>query len=289
MEQGPDYKHLYEQQSLEVLELRQTVASLSHQLTEIKRLIYGSKTEKFIPADDTQSTQLNLDMPVTEPVSKPAPKLQQITYNRQLKNTDATSAHNGRMKLPEHLERKEIVIEPADTKGMRRLGEEITEELEYKPGRLYVNRFVRPKYVSADNNSIVIAPMVDRPLPKVIAGPGLLAQIVIDKYADHLPLHRQQQRFTRENVNIPYSTITDWVSATCKLITPLYDALRKEVLSSDYLHVDETPIKVLDRDKKGETHRGFYWVYHSSIKDIVLFDYQPGRGREVRWSCFHGQ
>ena len=87
----------------------------------------------------------------------------------------------------------------------------------------------------------------------------LLAQIVIDKYVDHLPLHRQQQRFARENVNFPYSTITDWVSVTCKLITPLYDALQKEVLASDYLHVDETPIKVLDRDKKGETHRGYYW------------------------------
>jgi transposase len=280
MELEPDYKQLYFQQLTELQQLRQTAASLSHQLAEIKRLIYGSKTEKFIPADDTQSIQLNLDMPVPGPVSLPAPKVQQITYNRQLKNTDTSSAHNGRMKLAEHLERKDIVIEPAGTEGMRRLGEEITEELEYEPGRLFVNRFIRPKYVSADNNSIVIAPMVDRPLPKAIAGPGLLAQIVIDKYADHLPLHRQQQRFTRENVNIPYSTITDWVSATCKLITPLYDALQKEVLASDYLHVDETPIKVLDRDKKAETHRGYYWVYHNSIKDMVLFDYQPGRGRE---------
>jgi transposase len=107
-----------------------------------------------------------------------------------------------------------------------------------------------------------------------------LAQIVIDKYVDHLPLHRQQQRFNREKINIPYSTISDWVSNTCKLITPLYDALQKEVLSSGYLHADETPIKVLDKDKKGETHRGYFWVYHNSLQDMVLFDYQPGRGRE---------
>ncbi|MBE7172682.1 MAG: IS66 family transposase [Williamsia sp.] len=184
------------------------------------------------------------------------------------------------MKLPEHLERRDIIVEPDETQGMRKIGEEITEELEYEPGKLYVNRYIRPKYVSADNASIVIAPMVDRPLPKAIAGPGLLAQIVIDKYVDHLPLHRQQQRFSRENVNLAYSTITDWVSATCKLIAPLYDALKKEVLASDYLHVDESPIKVLDRDKKGETHRGYYWVYHNSLADMVLFDYQPGRGRE---------
>ncbi len=164
--------------------------------------------------------------------------------------------------------------------GCREIGQEVTEELEYQPGKLYVNRYIRPKYVSADNMTILIAPMPERPLPKAIAGPGLLAQIVIDKYVDHLPLYRQQQRFSREKINIPYNTITDWVSNTCKLITPLYDALQKEVLASDYLHADETPIKVLDKDRKGETHRGYFWVYHNSLQDMVLFDYQPGRGRE---------
>jgi hypothetical protein len=102
----------------------------------------------------------------------------------------------------------------------------------------------------------------------------------IDKYVDHLPLYRQQQRFARENINIPYSTITDWVTGACKLILPLYDALQKEVLRSDYLHADETPIKVLDKDKKGQTHRGYFWLYHISLLDLVLFDYQQGRGRE---------
>ncbi|MEO5995439.1 MAG: transposase [Chitinophagaceae bacterium] len=103
-----------------------------------------------------------------------------------------------------------------------------------------------------------------------MARPGLLAQIVIDKYVDHLPLYRQQQRFAMENINIPYSTITDWVTGACKLILPLYDALQKEVLRSDYLHADETPIKVLDKDKKGQTHRGYFWVYHNSLLDRSL-------------------
>jgi hypothetical protein len=134
--------------------------------------------------------------------------------------------------------------------------------------------------VSADNATILIAAMPDRPLPKAIAGPGLLTQIVIDKYIDHLPLHRQQQRFSREKINIPYSTLTDWVASTCKLIKPLYDTLVKAALATDYLHADETPIKVLDRDKKGETHHGYYRVYHNSLEDLVLFDYRPGRGRE---------
>src|SRR3954447_3976525 len=129
-------------------------------------------------------------------------------------------------------------------------------------------------------NPIITAPMIERPLPKAIAGAGLLAQIVIDKYVDHLPLYRQMERFKREGINIPYSTITDWVSNTCKLILPLYDALKLPILQSDYLHADESPIKVLDKDKKGETHRGYFWVYHNSIERLVLFEYQPGRGRE---------
>lgn len=95
-----------------------------------------------------------------------------------------------------------------------------------------------------------------------------------------LPLYRQMQRFERSGVKLRYSTLTDWVGATCKLIEPLYQALVREVIKCNYLHVDETPIKVLDKDKKGQTHRGYYWVYHNSIDKIVFFDYQQGRGRE---------
>jgi transposase len=100
--------------------------------------------------------------------------------------------------------------------------------------------------------AVTHAPMIERPLPRAIAGAGLLTQIIIDKYADHLPLHRQMERFKREGINIPYSTITDWVSGTVNLISTLYDALKKKILQSDYLHADETPLKVLDKDKKAK-------------------------------------
>jgi transposase len=145
------------------------------------------------------------------------------------------------MKLPEHLERRIITLEPsADTTGLTCIGEEVTEELDYEPGRLLVNRYVRPKYAKQDKEGVLIAPVAERPLPKAIAGAGLLAQIIIDKYVDHLPLYRQQQRFSRENITIPYATLTDWVHNSCRLIEPLYEALRKEVTASDYLHADET-------------------------------------------------
>ena len=268
-----DYKALYEQSQLDILQLRQ-------ELDQLKKMIFGSRQERFV-ANSADSTQMAMGLESEVVAATSLVNAKKIEYIRsKVILTNPATSHQGRMKLPEHLERKEILVDVVHPEGSRQIGQEITEELEYQPGKLYVNRFIRPKYVNPDNQRILIAQMPERPLPKAIAGPGLLAQIVIDKYVDHLPLHRQQQRFSREQINIPYSTITDWVSNTCKLISPLYEALAKEVLASDYLHADETPIKVLDRDKKGETHRGYFWVYHNSLQDLVLFDYQPGRGRE---------
>jgi transposase len=277
MQATVDYKTLYEENA----QLRYQVASLTHQIKELQRLIFGSKHERFILLNNPPS-QLTLDIQAEAVAQCTITDAKKIEYTRTTATiTENKKEHRGRMKLPDHLERREIIITPTeDISNCKKIGEEITEELEYESGRLFVNRYVRPKYVSENNERIMIASMVERPLPKAIAGAGLLAQIVIDKYVDHLPLYRQQERFKREGLHIPYSTITDWVTGTCKLIEPLYEALRKEVTSSDYLHADESPIKVLDKDKKGETHRGYFWVYHNSIERMVLFDYQQGRGRE---------
>ena len=268
-----DYKGLYEQSQL-------TIASLQQELAQLKKMIFGSKHERFIPSEDNPS-QLTLAIEAEAVAACNIIDAKKIEYTRITKEVTEKKDHPGRMKLPEHLERREKIIEPTEDVGdCKKIGEEITEELEYEPGKLFVNRYVRPKYAKPDNTGIITASMIERPLPKAIAGAGLLAQIVIDKYVDHLPLYRQQERFKREGINIPYSTITDWVSGTCKLILPLYDALKLLIVQSDYLHVDESPVKVLDKDKKGETHRGYFWVYHNSIERLALFDYQPGRGRE---------
>lgn len=271
IETAIDYKTLYEQ-------LAEQNATLQQELANLKRLIFGSKNERFVPAESSPS-QLRLDMKTDAVAACSITNTQKIEYIRN--TTQVIKEHPGRTKLPEHLERREIIIEPAEvTEYCKKLGEEITEELEYEPGKLFVNRYVRPKYVMADNKGIIIAPMIDRPLRKAIVGPGLLAQIIIDKYVDHLPLYRQMERFKREGINIPYSTIGDWVKNGCTLIDPLYESLKKLIVQSNYLHADESPIKVLDKDKKGTTHRGYYWVYHNSIDGLVWFDYQEGRGRE---------
>ena len=155
------------------------------------------------------------------------------------------------MKLPADLPREQVILEPQqEVSGMKKIGEEITEELERIPGKLFVRQYVRPKYAKPQGDGVVIAELPARPIDKGIPGPGLLAQIVIDKYTDHLPIHRQLQRFAREGIRLSSSTLTDWIGGTCALLEPLYDTLKKKVLSADYLQADETPIKVLDKDKK---------------------------------------
>ena len=261
-----------------VRNLEQENITLRHEISNLKRLIFGSKSESFIP-QNVPSTQLTLDIQSEAIASCSVIKAQKIEYTRN--QLEIKKNHPGRTRLPEHLERREVIVEPLEkTEDCKKIGEEVTEELEYEPGKLFVTRYVRPKYVIADNSTIIIAPMIDRPLPKAIVGPGLLAQIIIDKYVDHLPLYRQEQRFKREGVDIAYSTISDWIKNGCALLDPLGEALKKIVISSDYLHADETPVKVLDKNKKGTTHRGFYWVYHNSIDNFVWFDYREGRGRE---------
>jgi transposase len=264
-----DYKEKYEALFLEHINLR-------HELDQLKRLVYGSRHERFIPS--TPQEQLALGLAV-EKIEVSAP-VQTIEYTRNQKRA-IEKVPTGRMKLPAALPREQVILEPEeDITGMKKIGEEITEELERIPGKLFVRQYVRPKYAKPQGEGIVIADLPARPIDKGIAGPGLLAQIIIDKYTDHLPVHRQIQRFEREGIKLSSSTLTDWISGTCALLEPLYEALHKQVLSSDYLQADETPIKVLDKDKKGTTHRGYHWVYHAPSKRMVLFDYREGRGRE---------
>jgi transposase len=269
-----DYKRLYEQAQLRLTALEQ-------QLQQLQKMIFGSRHERFVPADINPS-QLSLNIQAGQVAAVRVSDAKKITYVRTGTSIEQKPlVHPGRMKLPESLRREEIIIEPlADVSDCKKMGEEITEVLEWLPGELFVKKYVRIKYAKPGNSGVVTGELPVRPLDKAMAGAGLLAQIVIDKYVDHLPLYRQMQRFERSGLKLPYSTLTDWVSATCRLIEPLYEVLKKSVMQSTYLHADETPIKVLDKDKKGATHRGYYWVYQDSIKKTVFFDYREGRGRE---------
>jgi transposase len=271
IDEGIGYKEKYESLVIEH-------ANLRHRLDQLERLVFGSRHERFVPATSPQQLSLGIK---TEASAISAPVTQTIEYTRKKKQSTIEPVKTGRMKLPAHLPREQVIIEPSeDVSGLKKIGEEITEELERIPGKLFVRQYVRPKYARSNGEGIVIGELPSRPIDKGIAGPGLLAQIVIDKYTDHLPVHRQIQRFEREGIKLSSSTLTDWISGTCALLEPLYEVLKQKVLTSSYLQADETPIKVLDKDKKGTTHRGYHWVYHAPIDRLVLFDYREGRGRE---------
>ena len=277
------YENLSHQQLLgQHQQLFLSYQQLKHELDQLKRLVFGSRHERFVPTTPQEQLALGLNI---QAVESPVPSVETIEYTRKKKET-TEKISTGRTKLPANLPREQVIIGPTqDVSGWIKIGEEITEELERIPGKLFVRQYVRPKYARPHGEGVVIGELPSRPIEKGIAGPGLLAQIIIDKYTDHLPIHRQIQRFEREGIKLPASTLTDWISATCALLDPLYEVLRKEVLSCTYLQVDETPIKVLDKDKKGTTHRGFHWVYHAPQERLVLFDYREGRGREGPTEC----
>jgi len=256
------------------------LAEMEFQLDQLKRLYYGSKRERFIKNAD--ENQMTLPFDVEE---EPQPEKQQETITYVRTKTKRVN-HPGRMALPDHLPVKEIVIEPEeDTTGMKCIGKEVTDQLELIPAKLFIKRFIRPKYMKPEDEKTltqkgVIAPLPVFPIEKGIAGPGLLTQIMIDKFVDHLPIYRQIERFKREGIKIPSSTLNGWQESVSNLLWPLYENLKSRVLQQGYLQVDETPIQVLDRTKKGKTHRGYHWIYSSPLEKTVLFDYQHGRSRE---------
>lgn len=247
---------------------------LQQELKEIKRVVFGQKRERFVPL--TPPNQLSL--PLEGDVEEPAPPVRQtVQYERVIKQAAKVAIRGG---FPCHLPRIDVILEPeGDISGMRKIGEEITEELDLKPASLFVRRYIRPRYVSKEE-TFHIAPLPTRPIEKGIPGPGLLTQIIYDKFVSHLPFYRQVQRYEQLGMKIAANTLEGWFEATCSLMEPLYEALKAQVLSSSYVQVDETPIPVLDKQKKGETHRGYHWLYHGVETKLVLFDYREGRGRE---------
>ena len=249
------------------------IALLEQQLSQLLKLINGFKSERFVSSSALHHPTL---FDVEELHTEEETIQEQISYTRSKKK------HLGRNELPEHLPVKEIIIEPEqDVKGLVKIGEEVTETLEYTPANLIKRRTIRPKYAKANGAGIIIGELPSRPIEKSIAEASLLAHILVSKYVDHLPLYRQIQIFKRDfGWHASQSTFCDWVNYCCLLLEPLYNALKQKIISSDYIQADESPIKVLDKDKTRSTHQGYQWVYHSPLHNLVLFNYRKGRGQE---------
>lgn len=264
------FKHLSDQNE----KLLSENQYLKQQLDELKRLIFGSKSERFIPADDSQLSLFEQEK------KKEEVKTEEINYTRKKAEKEKQKAI--RAKIPAHLPRVEEVVEPENLEeGSKKIGEEITEVLEYNPAKVFVRKIVRPKYAKPNKEGIDIAELPTLPIPKGNAGASLLAYIMVSKFVDHLPYYRQIQIFKRFGLILSDSTINGWFNATAKLLEALYDVLEKELLKNDYIQADESPIGVQDSHKQGALHSGYQWVYRSPIQRLVMFKYHTGRGQEA--------
>jgi transposase len=265
-----------QQQALleEKQQLQEANEQLREENKELRRLLFGSKRERFVPT--VEDGQLSLELASAS--GEPAVVVKQtVSYERAVKQIVKKAIRGG---FPLHLPRVDVILQPQeDVSGMRKIGEEITEELDLKPASLFVRRYIRPRYVSKEE-TFHIASLPARPIEKGMPGAGLLSQLITDKFVYHLPFYRQAQRYEQLGMKIPTSTLDGWFEGACSLLEPLYQALRAQLLSTTYLQADETPIAVLDKQKKGDTHQGYHWVYYSPQERLVLFDYQQGRGKD---------
>jgi transposase len=192
-----------------------------------------------------------------------------------------------RASLPAHLPRTEIRHEPDSTTcacgcAMKRIGEDVSEKLDYTPGVFSVERHVRGKWACARCQTLIQAPVPAHVIDKGIPTAGLLAHVLVAKYLDHQPLYRQEGIFGRAGVAIPRSTLAQWVGICGVRLQSLVDALREALLGRAVLHADETPVAMLSPGK-GKTHRAYLWTYGSSQYDelkAVVYDFAEGRAGE---------
>lgn len=248
-------------------------AYLKEELAQMKRMIFGSKRERFIPSDSAQQSLFEAETPVEE--------LQQetITYQR---NKAEKKANAKRLLLPDSLPREEQVLEPEgiNPQDCIKIGEKISEVLEYTPGKLYVTKTVRPVYKQPDE-SILVADLPTQVIPNGNAGASLLSYLLVSKFIDHLPFYRQVQIFKRDGIKIPESTISGWFKKSCDLLEPLYELMVGQLKSTDYIQADESPIPVLSKQKPGSTHKGYQWVFLLPKCKLVVFEYHQSREKSV--------
>lgn len=254
------------------------IAKQQHRIDQLLRQLYGKKSEK-LPAQPT----LFADLPFTEEeLMVVESEVKEKTIAEHKRKERKINPQSLRYEFPEHLRREELVIEPTEIPdGAVKIGEEVSEKLEITKAELYVKRTIRPKYALADKSGVVVAELPEAPIYRCMAGLSLLVYLLIGKYVDHLPLYRIKEKFARQGVKMSDSTMGDWISQVAKLLEILYKELEDQVLKSQYLGADETTVKVLDPRLEGKSHQGYLWVYLAHDINLVLFDYDPSRKKEV--------
>jgi transposase len=264
------------------------IEKLKFQIAKLRRMQFGRSSERVTQRIEQFELRLEeLEASDAEELSKAAAE------DRPLPIRDRRQPK--RKPLPDHLPRQEVVHEPehdgactcpACGGAMAKLGEDVTEVLDYIPGRFRVIRHVRPKYACRHCDAITQAPAPALPTPRGRAAPGMLAHLLVSKYTDHLPLYRQSEIYARDGLDLDRSTLSDWVGQAAWLLQPIVEGIRRQVFAAEKIHGDDTPVRVLEPGL-GRTRTGRLWVYVRDDRPFcgpdppaAAYFYSPGRGGE---------
>ena len=251
------HRETLSQQADELRSRSERIEHLKLMVEKLRHMIFGSKSEKIV----IKLEQLQLELEEEE-----ATHAELEAAAERAAPAKERKPRPERKPLPEHLPREVAAHAPncdccPDCGGqLRHFGDDVSEQLEYVPESFKVIRHVRPKFTCTGCDRVVEAPAPSRPIERGLAGPSLLAHVIVSKFADHLPLFRQSEIYARQGVEISRSTLAGWVGAASDLLAPLVDAIQKHVLAGRKLHADDTPIPVL-APGNGKTKTGRLWTY----------------------------
>jgi transposase len=250
------------------------IFKLRAHLAYLIRQKFGRKTERYLDPNQLTLFEMQELLTKVEIEEQDTPPI--VTVEVKIKKKPK------RKPIPAEIPRQTEVIEPENLpEGAKKIGEEVTEKLEFTPGKFWVRRIVRPKYSVPQEPSILIGNLPSFAIEKAIAGASLIAHLLVGKYVDHLPFYRMVSMFKRSKVDLSEATVNNWFVKVTELLEPLYQGLKKQTLSSGYIQADETTIKVQTDKDKSSTHQGYFWVYHAPLIGALFFDYDPSRAGEV--------
>ena len=233
---------------------------LKEQLEWFKRQIFGQKAEKFIDPNDQQLSFEGFDnlklakVEKKEPIAAHTRKKRQPTGKDKISYPDNLPIERQLIDVPE-----EDKVCPETGKPLVKIGEEVTSKLAHKPGSFFIKQIVRPKYGLPEGAGVITAPLPESLLERCQADESLLAEIVVKKFGDHLPLYRQAEIMAREGVYISRQLLSQWMLSVGSALKPLYMAMLNRVLQSNNIFYDETPLDML-KPGKGKTHQAYMWV-----------------------------
>jgi len=255
---------------------------LQHWVEQLLRARYGPRRERV------SENQLFLFAVALVSAGREAPSEPESAAPEKASEGAGKRKGHGRGALPKSLQRQRVVHDLAEDQrqcpqcqgDLKRIGEEVSERLEYVPASLVVIEEACQKYACAKGCTVVTAQKPMAPIEKGLPGPGLLAHVVVSKYGDHLPLHRQEEIFQRQGVELSRQTMCDWMRAGADLASPLYELMKQQVLGSKAMQTDDTPVPVLDPDLP-HTRTGRIWTYvGDSEHPYTVYDYTPTRSRD---------